>query len=265
MNVISLIYHDVVDPGREATSGRQGEGPDRYKLTTDRFRDHLARLAAIGPDRRRLWSDTGGSEGSVLLTFDDGGASAAGIIAPLLEAQGWKGHFFIVSDLVGTPGFVTRDQIRSLAAAGHGIGSHSASHPDRFASLTDGEQREEWRRSLQALGEILGRPVTVASVPGGYFDGRVAGNAAACGVEALFTSEPRSRPWTVQGCRVFGRYSVTRSTTAESVASLVGGSGAARTRQRMLWELKKAGKRVGGRWYTAARRNWMRGMDGKGR
>ena len=44
-------------------------------------------------------------ERHVLLTFDDGGKSAVRI-ADLLEEQGWRGHFFITTAMIGEPGFV---------------------------------------------------------------------------------------------------------------------------------------------------------------
>lgn len=44
--------------------------------------------------------------------FDDGGASAL-LAAMALERHGWRGHFFVVSDLVGKPGF---ERLRRLRA-----------------------------------------------------------------------------------------------------------------------------------------------------
>src|SRR5439155_279734 len=135
----------------------------------------------------------------VLLTFDDGGASAYGCVADLLEGAGWRGHFFITTDYLGTPGFVGGAQIRELAGRGHVIGTHSCSHPTRMARCSWDRLIGEWSRSAQALAEVLGEPVRVGSVPGGAFARRVAAAAAAAGLTALFTSEPTVRCRVVDG------------------------------------------------------------------
>src|SRR5204862_350417 len=79
----------------------------------------------------------------------------------------WPGHFFIATDLVGTPGFLDWDGIRALVAMGHVVGSHSCSHPDRMADLSWDQLLDEWSRSAAALSSELGQEVSTASVPGG--------------------------------------------------------------------------------------------------
>ncbi len=259
MNVVSLIYHDVTPVGEEASSGLPGQGAALYKLTPELFENHLLSLSDVGADCRQTWPDLASvsTGNAVLLTFDDGGSSAYHRIAPLLEKHGWKGHFFVSSDFIGTPGFLDEDQVRALAEAGHVIGSHSGSHPARFSALAPIEQRNEWQRSANRLRQILGASVTLASVPGGYFRPEVARIAKEAGIESLFTSEPRPGDWQAHGCRVFGRYSVQRTTHASEISDLVWGRGCRRERQRATWELKKVAKTVGGDRYTQARRTWL--------
>ena len=59
-----------------------------------------------------------------------------------------------------------------------------------MAALTRAELDREWRQSIARLSAVLGDPVKVASVPGGYYSREVGESAAAAGIEALFTSEP---------------------------------------------------------------------------
>jgi len=40
----------------------------------------------------------------VLLTFDDGGVSCHGPVADVLDRMGWRGHFFVPTDLIGRQG-----------------------------------------------------------------------------------------------------------------------------------------------------------------
>jgi hypothetical protein len=68
--------------------------------------------------------------------------------------------------------------------------------------------RREWTRSRETLQDLLGHPVNVASVPGGYFSAVVARTAGDAGLSVLFTSEPTTRTRTHHGCIVIGRYTV---------------------------------------------------------
>src|SRR6185369_13587012 len=108
-------------------------------------------------------------ERSIFLTFDDGAIGSYTCIADELEKLNWRGHFFIVSDWIGRPGFVNGREIRELDGRGHIIGSHSRSHPERMSHLKRHELQAEWSESSSALSDVLGKPTTVASVPNGYF------------------------------------------------------------------------------------------------
>src|SRR6185503_4643500 len=185
------------------------------------------------------------------LTFDDGGIGAVEHTAGLLEAQGWRGHFFITTDYIGQPGFLGTEHIRALHARGHVIGSHSCSHPARMALCSWEEMLKEWSQSVQVLSDILGAPVRTASVPGGYFSNRVADAAARAGIRALFTSEPTTRVWSRDGCRIFGRYSIQQGVAAETAGAIAGGRRGPRLRQSVYWTFKKVLKTVGGR-------HWLR-------
>jgi len=245
------MYHDVVEPGGDQTSGISGADADLYKLDRADFRRHLDAIAALGRDRVRTCRDPW-SDASVFLTFDDGGASAPWI-AQQLERYGWRGHFFITTDWIGKPAFVTAADVRSIAAAGHVIGSHSVSHPLRLSALPVDEIARQWRASVDALADILGAPVMVASVPGGFYSKAVGEAAAATGIRTLFTSEPTEKCSKVSDCALLGRFFVQKRTPPEIAASFAGGSAGPRRRQAMIWKLKKAAKALGGDLYVRAR------------
>ncbi len=63
----------------------------------------------------------------------------------------------------------------------------------------------QWRTSCSLLADILGAPVTVASVPGGDMNRRTVAMAAKAGIEYLFTSEITLSPWQSGGITCFGR------------------------------------------------------------
>ena len=191
-----------------------------------------------------------GNDPRLVITFDDGGESYYTATADRLEALGWRGHCFVTTDFIGQRGFLTAAQIRELDARGHLIGSHSASHPARFSALTTGEMLREWAESRQALEDLLGRAVTVASVPGGYFARSVASVAAECGFRVLFTSEPTSKTSSADDCAVIGRYTIRRGHAPDMAQRFVMASPWTRCGAWAGWNAKAIAKPLLGRSYS---------------
>lgn len=234
---VALMYHDVIADGDWSASGFSGGPADLYKLELSRFRSHLDAIDCV---------IRAGTALPLLLTFDDGGVSAHTLIAPELERLGWRGHFFITTGYIGRPGFLTAGQIRDLHVRGHVIGSHSSSHPPRMSSCTTDELRHEWTQSVRVLAEIVGQRIRCASVPGGFHSREVARAAAEAGIRVLFTSEPSTKSRAEEGCRTLGRYFLQRHTPASAAAAFAAGRLMPRARQAVLWQIKKAVKKVGG-------------------
>ena len=159
----------------------------------------------------------------------------------------------ITTDFVGTAGFLDRAQVAELHARGHTVGSHSCSHPLRFADCEWTRMVREWRDSTARLSDILGVPVTVASVPGGQFSPRVAGAAREAGIRVLFNSEPTTRIRCIEGCTVVGRFSIKRSTSPSVAGRLAAGRLGPRITSSISWNTKKLAKRIGGRGYLRLR------------
>ncbi|MEO8593454.1 MAG: polysaccharide deacetylase family protein [Candidatus Solibacter sp.] len=256
MRALGIMYHDVVENGDFASSGFPGEGADVYKLRREDFVQHLDAIAAATVAVSTVRSLSGRP---VLLTFDDGGASFHHPIAELLEQRGWRGHFFITTDRIGTPGFLSEAQVRDLHGRGHIIGSHSCSHPTRMAALSRAELDREWGQSVARLSSLLGEPVKTASVPGGYYSRAVGESAAAAGIEALFTSEPTSKVDMLAGCRVLGRYVVQRGMSPQWSAGFAAGRAAQCLRQATLWKAKRIAKSLGGTRYLQVREAILKG------
>jgi len=262
VRTLALLYHDVVEPGDWDASGFPGASAATYKLERRAFERHLAAVSAAAARRGMVQQVAAAPPAPtappgpppVLFTFDDGGASAYDCVADLLEGAGWRGHFFITTDYLDAPGFVTRRQVRDLAARGHVIGTHSCSHPSRMAACRPEHLLEEWTRSTGVLADLLGEPVRVGSVPNGAFSRRVAVTAAAAGIRGLFTSEPTTRCHMVDGCVVIGRFLLRQGTPAEVAAALVSGKRGVRLRQLWFWNLKKVAKALAGDAYLALRR-----------
>lgn len=221
-----LIYHDVVPRAERRSSGFDLPGADHYKLSPELFAAHLDALAGC----------------DVLLTFDDGGASALTAIAPALERRELTGVFFVTTGRLGTPGFLDAQGLRELRARGHAIGSHTHTHPD-LTRFTEAESAREWRRSKDVLEEALGEAVTTASVPGGFYSTTVARIAFGQGYADLYTSEPWLRPRRIEGGLVHGRFSVVENTPAGKVAALGRRDRGTILRDQASWQARRLAKR----------------------
>ena len=262
MPVSAIEYHDVIADGVDwHASGFPGNSAVSYKMAAARFAAHLAAVATVGGDTGRdvRQVDAANAPGRVVLfTFDDGGESALHPVADLLEGFGWRGHFLVTTGRIGTPGFLTAQGIVELHRRGHVVGSHTDGHPARMSLVSRADQLREWETSRARLEECLGAAVTVASVPGGYFDREVARAAAAAGIRWLFTSEPVSRVEVVDGCAVIGRYTLRRTSSPALARALAGPGPGARSRQWLTWNAKKVAKRVAGDSYLRFRASLFR-------
>lgn len=256
MRAATLLYHDVVSSGVPEASGFCGAVADRYKLTRETFDAHLQ--AIIGRPVLRCATATQILSGETisgwpfLLTFDDGGVSALTEIADRLENFDWRGHFFITTDRIGQPGFLSADQICELHQRGHVIGSHSCSHPERIDMLDDADLQREWSQSSAVLTDILGTPTWCGSVPGGFFSRRVANAARRSGLKLLFNSEPTCR-WS-RDCSLYiaGRLPIVNHTSAAMATMLAAGDTQTILRQQFVWMSKKFAKSVAGDFYRQA-------------
>lgn len=260
-SVVSIMYHDVVAAAADPdASGFPGADAATYKLERKQFAEHLQAISERVPHGPivipELASWTGASA-PLLITFDDGGISAYQPIADLLEARNWRGHFFVTTDYIDTPTFLNREQVRELHRRGHVIGSHSCSHPLRMSRCGWNELVQEWRASVEVLSDILDARVEVASVPGGHYSRKVAEAASLAGIKTLFTSEPTTGVERVGDCLVLGRYAIQRWTSTETAAALASNRIAPRLRQLLLWNAKKATKKLGGEYYLRVRKSLL--------
>lgn len=202
------MYHDVVSD-EHPLSGFQKTGAIQYTLDSIEFERQI-RFIAEKSERR-----------GVLLTFDDGGASFHSVIADILDRYKLKGVFFISTEYIDTPGFLTTVQIRDLLRRGHLIGAHSHSHPRSISRLPKAEIDREWLRSKTILGQITGQSIEIASIPGGAVSDDVLQSLADTGYRTVYTSRPTTRCVERYGLSVLGRYTIDQSTRCDRLSKII--------------------------------------------
>src|SRR5271165_4948224 len=106
----------------------------------------------------------------VSFTFDDVPASAASAGAPILEAFGIRGTYYLCGGLLGGQGDLTplldRGQAEALASAGHEIGCHTYAHTD-VRSIGWPSLEVSLRKNAETLSEISGEPLRNFAYPFG--------------------------------------------------------------------------------------------------
>ena len=188
----SHSYPAVSRSGRRSGGIRDSRLPAR-SLTSTRPRDFLQNLDVIVRSGARS-QHRGRHRLQLRRTIHHVDASTTAASRRCAWRTTWKkevgaGHFFITTNMIGSPRFVSADDLRDLRRRGHVVGSHSHTHPAVFRCLTEAEMLREWQTSCQTLSAILQEPITTASVPGGDMNRMTADTAARAGIRSLFTSE----------------------------------------------------------------------------
>src|SRR6266446_5504040 len=92
----------------------------------------------------------------VIISFDDGWEDQFVYGLPGLEKYHYSATFFVVTNSVGSPGFLSWSQLRRVFVEGMGIGSHSRSHPRLDKINNRGMLWDQISSSKQILESQLG-------------------------------------------------------------------------------------------------------------
>lgn len=223
---IVLMYHDIYCES-VSESGFQNASAFQYKVQVEEFEAHVAAVSEYCKNHPDVKVD---------FTFDDGGCSFYTLAAPILEKYDRRGTFFISTNYLDTPLFLSMEQLRMLAKRGHRVGSHSHSHP-ALTCLGEESIAEEWKVSVRKLkGCVIGG--MTASVPNGDGNKVVMQKALEAGIQTLYTSVPTTKVNDYDGMKVVGRYVVYQGMSTTDVMSIVGSKSKRRLMYVKWWLLR---------------------------
>jgi len=158
-----LAYHQVSE-----------ETDDIYSVTGVQFEEQMAYLHEKGYTPISLGQLFDFYEGKavlpdkpIIITFDDGYEDNFLVALPIMEKYKMHSTVFIITSLVGTPDYLSWQQIADMQGRQTEIGSHTVTHV-ALDELSSDEQRHEIVDSKVMLEKHVG-PVKFFAYPYGQF------------------------------------------------------------------------------------------------
>ena len=181
-----LVYHHVSQSEPEGSPGLR-----RLTVTADVFAQQMQYLQDNGY-HVITFSDLAdyfehGRElptSPVIISFDDGWETQFEYALPSLEKYHYSATFFVVTNYIGRPGFISWPQLQTLQTDGMKIGSHSRSHP-RLNRIKDPAMLwDQIYTSKTILESQLETPVEEFAYPYGKYNAETAAAVKQAGYRA---------------------------------------------------------------------------------
>ncbi|SHL61453.1 Peptidoglycan/xylan/chitin deacetylase, PgdA/CDA1 family [Chitinophaga jiangningensis] len=178
-----LCYHHIYEGTNEKN--------DLLHISVAQFEQQLQALAANGyqsitPDilAAYLQGQAVLPTHPVLITFDDSHATHYTLAAPALKHFGFTGVFFVMTVTINKAGYLSAQQISSLATAGHFIGCHTWDHQPLMKGSINWHQ--QLNKPKSELEQLTGKPVISLAYPYGIWDSTAIAEVKAVGFKAAF-------------------------------------------------------------------------------
>ena len=174
---VELSDHDEADKVNPEVFDRQMSAIKEFGYKTLSMEEYMAlRLAGKKVPRK-----------DIVITFDDGYEDNYTQAFPILKKYGHTATIFLHVEKIGTPGYLTWEEIKEMQQHGIFFGSHSLTHP-HLPSFSEKEQRWELSESKRILEEKLGHSIEFVAYPAGAFNEATKRAAKDAGYKAGLTT-----------------------------------------------------------------------------
>ena len=149
------------------------------------FQEHVETAEQLG---FQIVTEIKNPKKEIQICFDDGFRGLWDCRDYILK-QNWRPTVFIAVELIGKPGYLTKDEIAALDAEGVIFQSHCWSHKV-LTDFNSAELEHEVKDSKIYLEDMLGHEVNEICFPVGYFSDEVLNSCRNAGYTKMYSSVP---------------------------------------------------------------------------
>jgi peptidoglycan/xylan/chitin deacetylase (PgdA/CDA1 family) len=195
-----LMYHEIYRP--EERDRLRGLTNPAYNTELKVFRNQISWLQSnniktLTIDEFSLHKSKT-KDKSICLTFDDGWLGNYLYVYPILREYGFNGTFFVATELISKPFYMTWDHLKEMAVNGMSIQSHTVNHRP-LGRMEEKKIIFELQESKKAIEEKLGTGVNHLSLPHGSKNGIIWPLAKEVGYKSICTSDVGFQTWESNG------------------------------------------------------------------
>jgi peptidoglycan/xylan/chitin deacetylase (PgdA/CDA1 family) len=127
----------------------------------------------------------------IIISFDDGWENQFEYGFPLLQKYHGTATFYVVTDYLDHPNFMTTEQLKTMVAAGMAIGCHTRTHP--YLTSVSGERLQDEIAGAKATLEADGFKIDTFAYPYGAYNQKVVAMVQAAGFRTARTADGGTR------------------------------------------------------------------------
>lgn len=188
-----LVYHHIRPYGgwaKSSWSTRLSVSPKNFDKQMQWIVDHDYTTINLDTYVKIRNGEIPGPVKPVVITFDDGNLNSFTEGLPVLEKHRLTATWYIIPQRFGARDFISKDQVKELAAKGMDIQSHTLNHL-LLTRLPQNELDWELREGKRVLEELVGKPVLHLAYPATTHNAFVRQRTVAAGYATATLMDPR--------------------------------------------------------------------------
>ena len=180
-----LMYHHVGIPSGKWRLNTVSEKSFEYQM--DFMKRHGFQVISFDDLVEGMKEGQLFARNTVVLQFDDGYEDNYKYAFPILKKYGFPAMVFLVSDKVGTPGFLTWDQVKEMEKYNFLAGAHTRHHV-YLPRVSLAQAQDEIAGSKKIIEDHLGHSIDYFSYPSGGFTEEIKRLVKEAGYKAAVTT-----------------------------------------------------------------------------